>query len=129
MSIDRENLQLVVNENPQGVSVTWWGHGLDNEPDPNLPQNHGVAEATRIGDEWWVNRVLVQGDNKGLGIGGHMLETLKKAVVRQGCTSLRVTPGGYGSDTAAQNRFYEAHGFVSHGEEGFVWVQTPRKAN
>lgn len=116
----RQDLKLLINENSMGVSVTWWGHGLGEEPDPNLPSNRGVAEATNMGDEWQINRVLVQGA-RGQGIGGHLLESLKEAVVRQGGLQLWVQPGGYGSDPVDQKRFYETHGFVDQGKRGFMW--------
>lgn len=117
--MDRRELKLLINESSEGVSVTWWGHGLDGATGFSY---RGVAEATNMGDEWQINRVLVQGEGtRGHGIGGHMLEALKEAVVRQGGQSLWVQPGGYGSDPASQNRFYEAHGFVGRGERGFEW--------
>ena len=95
----------------ESVSVTWWGTGLPSR---------GAAEASRIGADWWVSRVVVHpAMNRGKGIGGRMLEALKKMVAAEGGTSLLVQPGGYAMNTADQDRFYEAHGFVkTNAEEG-----------
>lgn len=71
-----------------------------------------TAEANFTGREWWVARVLVQPDSaRGKGLGGRLLEELKKAVVEMGGTSLLVTPGGYSNERRRQFKFYKAHGF------------------
>jgi GNAT superfamily N-acetyltransferase len=71
-----------------------------------------VAEASLVGDSWWVSRVLVQPSSaRGKGLGGQLLEELKKAVAEMGGTRLLVTPGGYSNEWKRQHKFYRAHGF------------------
>ena len=70
------------------------------------------AEASRIGAEWWVNRVLVNPkEERNKGLGGALLERLILAIMQVGGEVLLVTPGGYDNDNDSQFRFYLAHGF------------------
>lgn len=120
------DLKLLVTRSGASICVTWRGDGVGE----NSMLNRGAAEASFVGDTWWVNRVLVQPrENRGRGIGGHMLEALKGAVVEEGGAELSVQPGGYDMNTADQNRFYEAHGFTCTDEkEGlFVWRVNAQK--
>jgi GNAT superfamily N-acetyltransferase len=71
-----------------------------------------VAEANLVGTDWWVSRVLVQPPNaRGKGLGGRLLEKLKRAERDTGGTRLLVTPGGYSNEWERQDKFYRAHGF------------------
>lgn len=78
-------------------------------------EDHSVratAEASRVGNEWWVNRVLVQpASARCMGLGGQLLEKLKETVAQVGGTSLLVTPGGYSDEWERQHKFYRSHGF------------------
>ncbi len=77
-----------------------------------------TAEASNLGDVWYVNRVLVLPPKyRGKGIGGTLLEALKKAVRSVGGKVLVVTPGGYGAKPEDQVNFYKQHGFVEDSKE------------
>jgi GNAT superfamily N-acetyltransferase len=78
----------------------------------DCPRIQATAEASLVGTEWWVNRVLVQPESaRCKGIGGRLLEALKQAVAEVGGTHLLVTPGGYSNEWERQFKFYRAHGF------------------
>ena len=77
-----------------------------------------VASADNMGDFWWISRVLVEPrSQRGQGVGSEMLQLIQQAVVRQGCTELRVCPGGYDNDTERQFRFYQKLGFQTFPDE------------
>lgn len=100
------------------IAVMWRGASM---------LERGVAEASNMGDFWYVNRVLVQPANlRSRGIGGELLERLKAAIAEYGEARVVVTPGGY-DESPRQQRFYEQHGFVEEGEEPglLVWYAPP----
>jgi GNAT superfamily N-acetyltransferase len=71
-----------------------------------------TAEASLVGEEWWVNRVVVEPPTeRGKGLGGRLLEALKGVVREAGGRTLFVSPGGYNGNVRAQRRFYRRHGF------------------
>lgn len=83
-----------------------------------------TAEASLIGDEWWVNRVIILPESRrGKGLGGRLLEELKKAVAAEGGKVLLVAPGGYSNKYTAQVNFYERHGFSKRGKYGELQVE------
>lgn len=97
-----------VIESETHVTVLWQGNNV---------QERGTASADRIGDTWWINRVLVQPlKARRRGIGSRLLQELIQAVGRQG-GPLKVFPDGYDQDRESQFRFYEKNGFVREGEE------------
>lgn len=96
----------------ESISVYWRGDSY---------LERGVAEATDMDGYWYVNRVLVQpGACRGRGIGGELLERLKKAVAEQGSTRLVVTPGGY-VESPKQKKFYKKHEFVEEEPGLLAW--------
>jgi GNAT superfamily N-acetyltransferase len=71
-----------------------------------------TAEASLVGEKWWVNRVVVDPPTeRGKGLGGRLLEALKGAVRGAGGRTIFVSPGGYNGNVRAQKRFYRGHGF------------------
>jgi len=73
----------------------------------------GVAQASNMGDFWYLNRVVVSPDsNRNQGIGGQLLARLQEELRKQDCKKLIVEPGGYGSDPEQLFRFYKKHGFI-----------------
>lgn len=71
-----------------------------------------TADASLIGDEWWLNRVVIAPKaQQGKGLGGKLLEKLKKVVAGAGGKFLLVAPGGYTTPYEMQVRFYRKHGF------------------
>lgn len=80
-----------------------------------------TAEASLIGDQWWVNRVIVNPASKrDSGIGTSLLTKLKELVKENGGKALLVSPGGYDSDLTLQERFYAKNGFVETDDKG-LW--------
>lgn len=69
----------------------------------------GAAEATNMGNFWYLNRVVVQPHElRGRGIGSRLLQTLIQELRDKArAVLLVVDPGGYTGDTARQRRFYE----------------------
>lgn len=84
-----------------------------------------TAEASNLGDVWYVNRVLVQPPKcRGKGIGGVLIEALKEAVKSVGGKILVVTPGGYNAEPEDQVNFYKQHGFVEDSkQEGLLTLK------
>jgi GNAT superfamily N-acetyltransferase len=89
---------------PGYVGAFWHGITL---------QERGVAEASDMGDYWYVNRVLVQPpDQRGSGIGQQLVKRLLNEIRLLGGRKVIVTPGGYGSNTTQQINFYKKCGFT-----------------
>lgn len=105
---------------PEAVSIVASG----------VPFIRAVAEASNMGlGTWYVNRVLVEADHRGKGIGGRLLEALKTECAKLGCAQLLVEPGGYGQPITRQRRFYRAHGFVKKKNEHNLYRWCPEPAN
>ena len=102
----------------RGQAITVWWRSTATEVGLGA---RGTVDLSFIDGKWWVNRALVQGDPKirSKGIGSTLLQTALGHVVAEGGTQAFVCPGGYGSDTRRQQRFYEQNGFVRKGD---VWV-------
>ena len=72
------------------------------------------------GKFWYVNRVLVDADYRGKGVGSKMLQAAIKAVKEQGGNEIVVEPGGYDADPERQKNFYLRNGFVKK-EDYYVY--------
>lgn len=70
------------------------------------------VEANFIDDDWWISRALVNPKEvRGQGIGGRLLERLKREIKKMDGRHILVTPGGYGGNKRLQRKFYRNHGF------------------
>lgn len=89
----------------------------------------GTCSIDCYGDSWMVSRCLVQPDTaRSAGMGSFMLQRAVQAVLeRDPAATIEVVPGGYGSDPAAQNRFYERNGF-SKDTDGVHRYRGPRES-
>lgn len=96
------------------------------------------AEADRVGDVWWIARVLVRREeDRGKGLGSKCLQKLLSEIYLHeggplndvGATII-VSPGGYGADSTRQERFYRKNGFVERKtEDGFIFVHERKKSH
>ena len=103
-------MNLIVNKTFQSISV---GVMLDGKL--------SVANADNLMDgRWWISRVNVQDNLRGLGIGSTLLNRMIKEILTYGETDIIVAPGGYNQDTNKQFHFYEKNGFVKTNEDGLL---------
>ncbi|KKN68036.1 hypothetical protein LCGC14_0455920 [marine sediment metagenome] len=80
-----------------------------------------TCAASLLGECWFLNRVVVHRDDRGAGIGKELMRRLQQALgerwtlerYRSETHKLIVTPGGYGSDPADLEKFYQACGFTT----------------
>jgi len=72
------------------------------------------------GTEWWINRVLVQPDARGKGLGRMVVDEMVELIRNRGGKTVMVCPGGYDIPYADQCAFYEACGFEYVGDETYV---------
>ena len=97
---------------PECVTVTTWvtGSGFGRP---------STCSASLLGDQWFLNRVVVHRDDRGAGIGKELLRRLQVVLSERWALELDrpethkliVTPGGYDSDPADLEKFYQACGF------------------
>lgn len=89
------------------------------------PLMAGVAQASFLGDRWYVNRVLVRDPAaRGRGLGERLVRALLLAIEERGPAWVIVEPGGYGSELQRLQRFYAKCGFVLHEEpDGDTWME------
>jgi hypothetical protein len=93
---------------PGNVSVTWIGSSFRERGTASA----GLVQDKELGEFWYVNRVLVQGDGtRGKGVGSQMLKLLQTEVLKLGGKLMIVEPGGYNSDPKQLDNFYGKHGF------------------
>lgn len=77
----------------------------------------GTASASRIGNDWWVNRVIVHHEDRGRHVGRTLVEMVKISLIdnhdeaKDGPLRVVVTPGGYDWNTPRQKAFYLSCGF------------------
>lgn len=101
--------KININKTPEHCSVFFW------KDDFSLK---ATASADFVSSFWWIGRVLVDPPKaRGNGVGGYILEELKRAVKEMGGTSLLVSPGGYAVDPKRQFKFYLSHGFIYRSED------------
>jgi N-acetylglutamate synthase-like GNAT family acetyltransferase len=98
-----------ISKSAQSITAFWSGVQI---------ADRGAASADLMATgQWWVSRVLIQpAENRNKGIGGQLLETLKREVKDMGAKELVVCPSGYSDEKAKQFNFYEKHGFVKSAE-------------
>lgn len=86
-----------------------------------------TATASRMdGDAWFINRVLVDEQHRGKGVGGGILRRLLTLLFNRGRASeVIVTPDGYGSDPARLVAFYERNGFRKLADGAMVCLSPP----
>lgn len=71
----------------------------------------GCAEASLMGDHWYLNRLVVKPSYRGKKIGTALLERLLSELETRGGLPVIVEPGGYGSDVEELRSFYQRFGF------------------
>lgn len=116
MKVDSDNITVV--ESRDHVAVLWRpGQGL---------RPRGVVEASHFLEEgfWYVNRALVEPETaRDQGHGTRMLQRLLDTIRRSGPARVVVDPGGYGSNTRRQRRFYRKAGFqLDRGIQGRMYL-------
>lgn len=83
--------------------------------DPRYLLSFGCAEASLMGDHWYLNRLVVKPPHRGKGIGPVLLEKLLVEIEARGGLPIIVEPGGYGSDVKELWAFYRQFGFEDRG--------------
>ena len=89
-----------------------------------------TASADRLSRRTWnVSRVFVPRNYRSQGVGGLLLERLKKEMSLMGqFKSLSVAAGGYNSDLSRLERFYTRCGFKKKEENFYVWIKSTAAA-
>jgi GNAT superfamily N-acetyltransferase len=109
----KKSIKPIISKSGQTISVMWF--------DKRVIQNRAVAEATEMGDHWYVNRVLVQPkEMRSKGIGSLLLQTLVKEIRKDSTKRIIVTPGGYATELEKQQNFYKKNGFVIDKENSLI---------
>jgi GNAT superfamily N-acetyltransferase len=119
MAVDLENLQIFVSwheTSPGFVSAISANCKLGRG-------DLGTASVDRLTRrQWTVTRVFIPEKYRGKGVGGALLERLKKELLLiADFRQVYVEPSGYGSDPKRLHNFYTRHGFEKKGDNIYVW--------
>ena len=75
-------------------------------------ESAGIVSAGWTRDCWWLERVKVNREHRGLGLAEEALRRVTSQIARMdGPRVLQVCPGGYGSNVRALMRWYRIQGF------------------
>jgi len=76
-----------------------------------------TADMDRMGDKWWLARLVVKKPHRGKGIGRELVAKLKE---NAGGFPIEVMPGGYDLTKEEQFAFYEKCGFKKVDENTLI---------
>lgn len=80
-----------------------------------------VASVDLVDGRWYVSRVMVLKDQRGLGVGSDMLQRIIYEIKsRPDAADIIVCPGGYNEDPEKQFAFYKKNGFVDTDTPGML---------
>lgn len=106
------NKDLIITNTPESVAISIYNRLIIGTISTNYTKYNGV---------WYLNRLLVNQEYRGKGIGPQLIRRLqwllagdREATMPQ-CTSLIVEPSGYGSDPIILHEFYARYDFKEHG--------------